>query len=371
MPFFYSAQSNTRSGGERLWLLDALRAFGSISILLHHFALYPPLSDLAAPVAGAVFEWLVAYARTSQVFFVVSGFVLARSMSGAAWSPRQIGRFLVQRYCRLGFPYLGMIALVLVAYSFSGGYLPVEVTGHRVTWWQLATHLVFLQDVLGEEQLSAGFWFVCINFQLCLMYAFILGLRDCLRVRRINVELVAGLALAFYSLFSFNLDTTNEIWALYFFPYFFMGVVVHHAAKPQGLRSTFWLNQIGFAAALYFEWRWRLVIAMGVGLLLFVAGNARSKGRWAGQALVAWLGRISYSLFLIHFPVLVVVSTVWVRLDMISPHEAVGGLLTAVVLSLVGAAAYHRCIEAPANGLAKTFRSSQLPSFGARAANRA
>lgn len=372
MPFFYLMnQRNRRSVDERLWLLDALRAFGSISIMLHHFALYPPMSNLAAPVLGTVLDWLATYARTSQVFFVVSGYVLARSMSGSVWRLPQIGRFLVQRYCRLGLPYLGMIALVLVAYAFACGYLPVEVTGHRVTLWQLATHLLFLQDILGQEQLSAGFWFVCINFQLCLMYALILGLRDCLPLRRFDVEMAAGLALSLYSLFSFNLDTAHDIWALYFFPYFFMGVVVHRARKPGGRQATYWLYQVCFAAALYAEWRWRLIIAMAVGMLLFVAGNARAQGRWPGRAFIAWFGRISYSLFLIHFPVLVVVSTAWLRLDMTSPYEATAGLITAIALSIVGAAAYHRWIEAPVGGFAKTLRPMQPQPFGVRAASRA
>ena len=72
----HSPQSDAASPDQRrLLFLDALRAFGSISIMLHHFALYPPLNDLAAPLLGACLDWLRDHARTTQIFFGVSGYV--------------------------------------------------------------------------------------------------------------------------------------------------------------------------------------------------------------------------------------------------------------------------------------------------------
>ena len=109
---------------QRLVFLDALRALASIAIVLHHFALYAPLRDLAAPLIGPLLDWLMHNARATQVFFVVGGYVMARSMADKIWNLRQLRLFLLQRYCRLGIPYLVTMAFFIVTYVFARGWLP-------------------------------------------------------------------------------------------------------------------------------------------------------------------------------------------------------------------------------------------------------
>ena len=360
-PSVHSAPGSSATA--RLPLLDALRAFGALSIMLHHFALYPPLRDLAAPLAGGLLDWLEAHARTTQIFFVASGFVLARSLARHRWNLARCGTFLVQRYCRLGLPYLCTISLVLAAYAFAHDTLPDEVLGSALTPRQLLAHLAFVQDIVGEEQLSAGFWFVCINFQLGLIYVLTLSLRDTLPSRRFDAATLLGWGLAAFSLFRFNLGAGNDVWALYFFPYFFMGVVVQRALRPQAsgaaAAAEFWLYQALFVAALIYSWRWRLVIAMAVGLVLYVAERRGWAARWPKSRAVAALGRISYSLFLVHFPVFIVVATFWLKLGWTSPAAALGGLCAAAVASIAGAALYHRLVEKPAAWLARALTQPQ------------
>lgn len=374
LPNPHAPPSSSPNTAPRLLFLDALRAFGSISILLHHFALYPPLSDLAAPLLGTCLNWLENHARTSQVFFGVSGYVLARSTARKSWDLRRIGAFLIQRYCRLGIPYLATIVLVLLAYSLAYEYLPSQVTGGRVSSWQLLTHLVFLQDILGQQQLSAGFWFVCINFQLGLMYVLILAVRDSIGVTRSDPATLIGWSLAAFSLFGTNLDSSYDAWGLYFFPYFFMGVVAHRALQADGRQSEFWLYQILFVVALCFDWRWRLVTAMLVGASLFLAEKTGWGRRWPKGRAVAWLGKISYSLFLVHFPVLVLVSTACIRFGWTSAEAAVVALSAAIALSVAAAAVFHRWVEVPAGHLARklsTPRRSRATAIGGATAGTA
>ena len=350
------AQRPAAASAQRLLFLDALRAFGSLAIMLHHFALYPPLRDLAAPLLGAALDWLEHNARTTQIFFVASGFVLARSLSRQHWDLRRCGLFVLQRYCRLGLPYFGAIALVLLAYAAGRDVLPEQITGSPLTVEQLLTHFVFLQDLLGHQQLSAGFWFVCINFQLGLLYALLLVTRDTLgaagAARRVDAEAIVGWALAAYSLFVFNRDSSNDAWALYFFPYFYMGIVVQRALRRPSEGTEFWLYQALFAAAMLYDWRWRLVIAMLVGLAVYAAERTGLSRRWPKSRAVAWLGKVSYSLFLVHVPVLVFVAALFVGNGWTSPAAAVAGLLCAVALSIAGAGLFNQLVERPAGWLA-------------------
>lgn len=332
---------------QRSQFITALRAIASVLILWHHFALYPPLRQWAAPLIGGVLDLLELHARATQVFFVVGGYVLARSLNRRDWSVRQLGAFVVQRYCRLGIPYLAAIALTLSCYVVARGWLPEAILGSPVTLPQLLAHLFFLQGILGYEQLSAGLWFVCINFQLGLVYAVLLVLRDTLGRGKVDFVGLLGWPLAILSLFYFNLNDAWDNWCLYFFPYFFMGTVIHRSLRGQGVRWEFWLYQLLLVGAMAFEWRWRLLSASVVGLLLYRSELTGWGLRWPRSRMITWLGKISYSLFLVHFPILVLVATLWSQRGWTTPEAAVAGLLMAFCLSLVAAGVFHRWVENP------------------------
>lgn len=349
--------------------LDALRAFASVMILLHHFALYPPLTKHAEPLLGPVLDWFHNYARITQVFFVVGGYVMARSMSGQAWCMPAVKRFLIRRYCRLGIPYLGAILLAIAACAFARGWLPDEVIGTPPSVPQFVAHVFFMQEFLGYEHLSAGVWFVCINFQLGFIYAAMLWLRDTLPrwsgapagAPRTDVPMIAGWALSIISLFYFNLYPNWDSWAIYFFPYFFMGVVIHRALRNKRSEAGFWIYLIVVVIAMAVGWRWRLVNAVVVGLLLFGAEKSGLATHWPKNRLVARMGQVSYSLFLVHFPVLIMVATVWERLHWTSPPMAVAGLLTAFLASVAVSFAFYRYIEHPAAGLSRRWGTLKKP----------
>lgn len=325
----------------------ALRAVAALVIVWHHFALYAPLSPWAAPLLGDILGWLETHGRSTQVFFVLGGFVMASSLAERHWNLRRLSVFLSRRYCRLGLPYLAVIALVMPIYAFARGWVPDLVIGSNISWPQLLAHLFFLQDILGYEALSAGLWFVCINIQLCVLFAVMLWLRDGPGRGRGDLLGWIGWFLAAFSLFYANRMPGWDVWALYFFPYFFMGIIIWRAARPGSRQLEFWLYQAMFAVAMYLEWRWRLAVAMSVGWLLLLSLQHGLATRWPTQASVLWLGRISYSLFLVHFPALVFVAALWARNDWNSAEAACLGLFAAFALSLALAAGFYRWIEAP------------------------
>ena len=68
---------------------------------------------------------------------------------------------------------------------------------------------------------------------------------------------------------------------------------------------------------------------MVFGMVLFVAERSGLGQRWPRSRWIAALGKISFSLFLVHFPVLVLVGALWARLGWTAPEMAVAGLLVA------------------------------------------
>jgi peptidoglycan/LPS O-acetylase OafA/YrhL len=71
--------------------------------------------------------------------------------------------------------------------------------------------------------------------------------------------------------------------------------------------------------------------------------------RFLETRLLCWLGGISYSLYLIHYPLLSLCHA-WqlARLPALSPGGQLGLLfLTGVPISIVAGWTLHRCVEAP------------------------
>ncbi len=97
----------------RFAFIDLLRVVAAQVIVLHHLACYGPLSDHAYPVAARTIDWLFLYGRFAvQIFFVTGGYCLAGSLSRRAPTrPRSWLGMIVDRYFRIGLPYLAALAL--------------------------------------------------------------------------------------------------------------------------------------------------------------------------------------------------------------------------------------------------------------------
>ena len=349
---------HTQSIAMRLPLVEALRALASTIIAWHHFSLYWPPGTEVIPVFSAALEWMKLNGRATQLFFVIGGFVMAQSMAKRQWDCRSFVRYVWHRYLRLGLPYLAAVVLAIGACALGRGVVSEYVAGAPPTLAQILAHVFFLQKILGYDSFSAGMWFVCINFQMSLILAALLLLRDAARVRSIVLPMVLAWGLAAASLFHFNLDDRWDMWAVYFFAHFFTGVMAYYGLKSARWQRLFWLYVLMTAVTL--TWRcwlagWvlelpiiRMLVALGVGILLFCGGELGFARTWPPGTQVEYLGRTAYSLFLVHFPVLVMVLTLWTWLKWTSPLATVAGLCITYAASLLAANLFYRFIETPA-----------------------
>jgi peptidoglycan/LPS O-acetylase OafA/YrhL len=339
----------------RLPLVDLLRAVLATTIAWHHFVLYSSLAEPSGPVLAEAFFAFRNYRWIAQAFFVVGGYVMARSMSPRTWDSCQAAKFVLGRYIRLGVPYLVAIALFLGASAWGRGVLSETLVGESPTASQILAHVFFLQDILGYAYFSAGLWFVCIDFQLSLIYVAMLWLRDALnrflgagqQGRAQSVVLVGAWGLALASLFYFNVSRRWDVWAWHFFGQFFLGVVAFHATQNSPARRIFWLYVAAVVAALTYDWRWRLAFALLTGLLLYFSSQSGLITRWPRNRVVGYLGRTSYSLFLVHYPVFIIVASIWKRMNWTSSREVMLSLVVAYGASLAVAAVFFELVERP------------------------
>ena len=158
-------------------LIDLLKIVAAQCIVLHHFALYGPLSDATAQAAPELAAWFYDYARMAvQVFLVVAGYLAARSLGQTDWNRQGLLRTLWQRYERLVLPFAAALLITMLCSALARPHLDGDLVPASPQLGQWLAHASLLHSVLGVDSLSAGVWYVAIDFQLYALMALLLWL---------------------------------------------------------------------------------------------------------------------------------------------------------------------------------------------------
>lgn len=345
----------------RMPLLDAVKGVACLVIVGHHLARYGPLPEGASALAPAFFDWLAQDGRLAvQVFLVLAGFLAAGSLApdGVLRVDRPLSRVL-QRYGRLVMPYLAALTVSVLIAALVRPWLHDDAVPASPRLAQLLAHGLLLQDLLGYDALSTGVWYVAIDFQLFVLALAAIAVSEVMQ-RRWSVSpersrwLVGTLVLALVvaSLMVFNLHEELDVTALYFFGSYGLGMLVFwigRATRRSTWRFAVMMLALLGAAALAYDWRSRIATALVTALAVAAIqhGDGLRASAWPklGEPL-SRLGRISYSLFLIHFPVLLLVSAV---VNAFVPDEQpwvdLMGLLATFALSIGAAMLLYRWVE--------------------------
>ena len=345
----------------RLPLIDAIKGLACLLIVLHHTSIYGPMGEAAAMVLPRLIDWFSTQGRLAvQVFLAIGGYLAASSLAprGVLRDQSPPWRRLLQRYARLTLPLLAAVAFaVLVEAGVRGRLAGGDLVPAVPTLTQLVAHALLLQDLFGQSALSAGIWYVAIDFQLFALALAVLYLASATRRsggRRALVRHAAGvgvLLLVLASLLVFNLNASLDNTALYFFGAYGLGMFAWWIgqARQRGVWAlgVALLLALGLAA-LVFDWRPRIAVALATALLLALSQRSVMWTAWPWPALgtpLLQLGRVSYSLFLIHFPVILLLSALYARLAPVSPWAGVAGAVVTVGCSVAAATLLYRLVE--------------------------
>lgn len=355
----------TQRPSGRSFLIDAIKATGCVLIVLHHMAFYGPMSNVVAMAWPAVVQWLSGYGRMAVQFFLVcAGFLTAGSL--ARYESLDLSQALTlawQRYLRLAIPLLAALSFTVLVTEWVRTDFEHASLSAPPEWGQALAHIVLLQHVLGMESLSAGIWYVSIDFQLYVMVLLSLMMVKACRAappmpsaQALRWSLWLGLTCA--SLWWWNLHTWLDNHGVYFFGAYGLGLLAWEARRRVGQSqpgshsqrwaAVAWLMVLG-GVAWWLEPRWRIATAWAVACcLVFVpavwfSGESVRSAWW--RSGVQWLSTVSYSVFLTHFGVsLAVASVVTARW----PHALWAntlGMLASLLLSLLAGALLYRLVE--------------------------
>lgn len=353
-----SAQAATRGrdAAANLPGIDILKGLACLLIVAHHLAFYGPMSTVVYPLAPALIDGLFHYGRMAvQVFLVVSGFLVARSLAPRGLATNlSPARLIFRRYFRLMLLYLVAVAASVTVAAWVRPWFAHPSVPAEATLVQLLAHGLLLQDLMGLEALSAGVWYVAIDFQLFALTVLMFSLScrfekrwPALRAWPLSPGQLLTLAACAASLFLFNTDAFWDVIGLYFFGAYGLGMLAFWASQSD--RRDFWLLTLGMLAgtALLFDFRERLLVAAVVSFGLATLPRLASGNKPAGwlQRQFGSLGKISYSVFLIHFPVCLLVNAVVIRFWPADLAANAFGLLAALALSVLAGSVLYRSVE--------------------------
>jgi peptidoglycan/LPS O-acetylase OafA/YrhL len=350
---------------ERFVFIDALRGLAALGVACYHIHRYGPLHEPASQLIPAplatVFEhgWMGV-----QIFFVISGFVIAYSVHGVQISPKFLGNFALRRSIRLDPPYWATILFVLGLYAVARSLGLGADLIDPPHWRQLLSHAFYVQDIAGYGNISVGFWSLCIEVQFYLALIVMLGTAQWLHRRlgktsaRVGAAclLVATAPLALASLVEYSAGSEWDVWLLHFFCMFFLGALGWWTLAGRVPQQVFWLYVGLLLIRLELDWSLEIACATVAGVTIYLAGRSGHLTRWLSAASLQYLGRISYSLYLIHYPIswIVVGFGFWLTGD--NARAAILWLLLALALSIGAADLLYRFVEAPSVRLARRFK---------------
>lgn len=333
----------------RLPFLDLLRALASQAIVWHHLAFYGPLSDSARDIAASLIDGLSQHARLAvQVFFVVSGYLTAAGLRDREPTGfREFWALIAGRYRRIGLPYLGAMVLAICANEVARHWMDHPSISARPSAGQLLAHVFLVHDLVGYEPLSAGIWYLAIDLQLTVLVALVfwLSARALGAARGPDWGRAVLALLSVASLFWFNRRPELDHVAIYFMGAYGLGLITAWAQAGSISLRFFWLYATLLALAIAIDFRSRLLVALTTGLLLMVAAHFGWIGRWPRSRVIHWFARISYSLFLVHFPVSLVVNALWSSHLPNTPGLSLLGMCTSYLLSMLVAVLFYYQVE--------------------------
>mgnify|MGYP001214814294 FL=1 len=343
-----------RTLATRLAFIDALKAIASQLIVLHHLAFYGPMSDVASQLAPSLFSWLSQDARIAvQIFLVIGGFLAARALapSGKLMTDKPFA-LLKKRYLKLVIPYFAAVLLSILCAALARRLMDHDSIPDPPGVWQVLAHIAMMQNLLDFDSLSAGVWYIAIDFQLFTLLLFTLWLaraavRGIAGTHFLGITLVACLALV--SLFYFNRDSNWDNWALYFFGAYALGTLSYWLTEAR--QQPGWLLvMVGVVvAALLVDFRSRIAVALLAALALGIAQHRGFMEKHPQGSVLAYLGKISYSVFLAHFPVILVINAIVTRLAPESPATNAFGIVLAWAASIAAGAVFYRFVESRAS----------------------
>jgi peptidoglycan/LPS O-acetylase OafA/YrhL len=299
--------------------LDSLRGIAAIMVVLNHFFLATKSTGSRENLFRILIDPLQNGPAAVALFFLLSGFVL--SLPTWRGEPQSYSVFIVRRICRIYLPYLfGLGLSVLGASIFASHKVPGLSDWFYPTWtgpvdWILVLkHILFIGPSYNIREFNFAFWTLIIEMRVSIILPFFL-----LLMRRLSfggMWLVCAMTLIIGAVYEFRFTPLQILgWTSFFMAGAIVARAVNlessHLARIFSRRSVTLLSLAIFLFGGLFEpilhlsgLLGRVPSAVGGLATICAALYNRELRRFLKTRALQFMGRISYSLYLLHVTVL-------------------------------------------------------------------
>ncbi|CAM4197007.1 acyltransferase family protein [Bacillus albus] len=315
---------------KRIKELDSIRGLAAITVLIGHFCLMLP--SLPNSIKFSPFRFLWAGGEAVIVFYVLSGFVLSMALYH---SKTNYWGFLIKRFVRIYIPYYFWIIITFTLFIL---FSPYEVTGLRdwfydrwqgsITKLDILNHFVLLNNFFTENY-NPVIWSLAQEMRISIVFPLLFLLFYKLNWKKtilfaLSFSLIGvflnmlhiGKAEGFYNGYADTLHFTSMfLVGMLLFKY--QEKLIYSYRNMKKLKKGF-LIALGIILYLYsiliygfsrndttFLLKdWGVVI--GVSILIIMAMSNLKIKAILNKNVFVYLGEISYSIYLCHFPIMMV-----------------------------------------------------------------
>jgi len=373
-----AVDSNTSHSRRRISSIQGLRGIAALLVVIAH-------SVDSAQTFGPQFlqerGHLANFGAVGvDLFFVISGFVMAYSVAGGKDGVREASFFLVNRWIRVAPPYLVVsLVLLLLAGLAQAAVLPRKVLFALLfVPWIPAQHAPPTGSVLNlllfvpwadtasfsEPPLPVG-WTLSFEFTFYLMVAAMVALGQRRRIGWLAVGLVIVVVVGRI------VPLNGFLWSWFTNPIlleFAMGIAAYSVWRTGALDRARWLglsvgavgaaalvltaifgygqiSEAGFVLDGSLSMQRALVWGLPCAAVFVGVISVRQRRSTLLSRATAGLGDASYSVYLVHIPVLAAVVALVQALHPTAPPALV--LLLCVPAGVAGGFVMHRVLERP------------------------
>jgi peptidoglycan/LPS O-acetylase OafA/YrhL len=357
------AQTTVRpqpGGARRFLFIDALRGIASLAVMLFHFYFSGGLNE---PLLRMTPEFLSAlFLRGSlgvDVFFIISGFVIAYTHRAVIVNIRYLGSFIVRRSLRLDPPYWLTLALLILLMHNRSQVLRPEI---------LLSNLFYLPSLLERPVILLTAWTLCYEVQFYLVLICLIGFSQHISRGRSWLGWSEGaIALFMIPLTLYSLAITlhwlpNPLPGLFIDQWymFALGAMIWWALDKRITRGWLWgflLLILGVAAMCR---SLSCLVCVLTGVTIFLVGRRGRLNDLLSNRPLQFLGMISYSLYLLHPVIGLKIERFGARLTGDSIPGALLWFTLACVASILAAAAMYYFVEQPCVELGRKLKARSL-----------
>ncbi len=345
-----------RTSGPRIFAFDALRGLAAVLVVCHHFRL--------CFFAGEPHWYLRPFfAGTASVvvFFVLSGYVL----SIPYWGNKELSytRYLARRFFRIYVPYAAAILLALLfARHFLNANLPLTpwfyLTWHTPITFPLVWRHFLTVPATGE--VNTAIWSLRYEMEMSVLLPLVCRLILWLRgwwPLGLTLGMSAGGRYLQSHASSHSPVQAEFGWTLLWISFFLYGTLLSWKHKPIGLFYTnlpSWFRLCLASMALIVFASPHLMLLPAAACIFVLTAQHTRVSKLLTTPIPEYLGRISYSLYLMHATVLFSVVILYYGK---MPLYALAAVF--VLVSLLVSHLFCVVIEEPANVLGRSITRSR------------